>query len=237
MTRKARLSSPKAKPLKRPTQARAKVTVQAVFDAFVRIWQRDGWPKLTTRSVALEAGIAIGTLYDYFPSKTALHSGYVRYWIEALLQAVDEQAVQPADLTWRERVHRLVCLACGVERTGLPWFHPDMLELEPQIAEPKHQRRAYDELAAMWQRVFDACTDLPHRPSAATIEALHLAVWGGRRYALLVQLDEARIRRWAEEMERLCHAAVLTSPADMAVEDADPVGVAGGCCARAGDEA
>lgn len=223
MSKRARQSSPKAKPLKRPTQARAKVTVQAVFDAFVRIWQRNGWAKLTTRSVALEAGIAIGTLYDYFPSKTALYSGYVRYCIEALLQAVDEQAVQPADLTWRERVHRLVRLACGVERTGLPWFHPEMLELEPQVAEPKHQRRAYDELAAMWQRVFDACTDLPHRPSAATIEALHLAVWGGRRYALLVQLDEVRIRQWAEEMERLCHAAVLALPADTAVEGAGPV--------------
>ena len=41
-----------AKPLKRPAQARAKLTVQAIHDAFVRIWRRDGWAKLTTRAVS-----------------------------------------------------------------------------------------------------------------------------------------------------------------------------------------
>jgi AcrR family transcriptional regulator len=205
---------PKAKPLKRPTQARAKVTVQAVFDAFVRIWRRDGWERLTTRAVALEAGIAIGTLYDYFPSKTALLSGYVRYCIESLIQAVEERAVLPQELGWEQRLHRLVRLTCGIDRQGLPWFHRDMLELEPRVAEPKHQRRAHEELAAMWQRVFDACTDLPRRPSERTVEALHLAIWGGRRYAMLVQLEEARMRQWADQMEQLCRAAVLLPGAE-----------------------
>lgn len=196
------------KPLKRPTQARAKFTVQAIFDALVRIWQRDGWARLTTRSVALETGISVGTLYDYFPNKTALLSGYVRHCVEVLLQAIDQQAVQPADLSWQQRLHQLVRLSCGVEAPELPWFHTDMLALEAQMAEPKHHRRVHDELAAAWQRVFDACPDLPQRPPASTVQALHLALWGGRRYALLVQLDPAQMRQWAAEMERLCCAAV-----------------------------
>ena len=202
-------SPPAAKPLKRPTQARAKVTVQAIFDAFVRIWQRDGWARLTTRAVALETGVAVGTLYDYFPGKTALLSGYVRHCIETLVRTVDEQAVEPAGLTWEERLHRLVHLACDTESPGLPWFHRDMMALEAQIAEPKHQRRAHEELAAMWQRVFDACTDLPRRPSPATVQALHLAVWGGRRYVALVALEPDQRRAWVEEMGRMCRAVVL----------------------------
>lgn len=206
--------SPGHKPLKRPRQARAKATVQAVFDAFVRIWQRDGWQRLTTRAVALEAGIAIGTLYDYFPSKKALLSGYVRHGIEALIRTVDAQAVEPVGLDWRERLHRLVSLACGSQADALPWFHRDMMLLEAEIAEPKHQRRAHEELAAMWQRVFDACTDLPHPPTAETVRALHRAAWGGRRYAVLVQLTEAERRQWAAEMERLCLAAVLDRRAE-----------------------
>ena len=196
--------SRKAKPLKRPTQARARVTVQAIFDAFVRIWQRDGWDRLTTRAVALEAGIAVGTLYDYFPSKQALQSGYVRHCIERLIDAVETQAVQPEGMAWDERLRLLVRLMCGAERVAQAWFHPDMLALEHQVAEPKHQQRAFEELAALWQRVFDACADLPMRPSAQTLRALHLAVWGGRRYALLLRLDEAETRQWATEMEALC---------------------------------
>jgi AcrR family transcriptional regulator len=201
--------TPKAKPLKRPKQARAKATVQAIFDAFVRIWQQEGWARLTTRAVALEAGIAVGTLYDYFPSKTALLSGYVRHCIEHLIRAVDEQAAQAEGLSWRERLHRLVQLVCGLDRAELSWFHRDMLELEPQVAEPKHQRRAHEELTAMWQRVFDACTDLPTLPSPQTVEAMHLALWGGRRYAMLVGLSELQMQHWAQEMEQLCVAALL----------------------------
>lgn len=84
--------SPRAKPLKRPSQARAVFTVEAIYEAFVRIWRRDGWSGLTTRAVALEAGVAIGTLYDYFPSKEALLSGYVRHCLEHLLQQVDDKS-------------------------------------------------------------------------------------------------------------------------------------------------
>jgi AcrR family transcriptional regulator len=199
---------PSAKPLKRPTQARAKFTVQAIFDALVRIWQRDGWTRLTTRSIALETGISVGTLYDYFPNKTALLSAYVRHCIEVLLHAIDQQAVQPADLAWQQRIHQLVRLTCGVDTPELPWFHPDMLTLEAQMAEPKHHRRVHDELAAAWQQVFDACTDLSDRPAASTVHALQLSLWGGRRYALLVQLDPGQMRQWAAEMGHLCVTCV-----------------------------
>jgi AcrR family transcriptional regulator len=196
------------KPLKRPSQARAKFTVQAIYDAFVRIWQRDGWERLTTRAVALETGISVGTLYDYFPNKLALLSGYVRHCIEVLVQAVEREAVQPAGLSWQQRVHQLVRLMCGVDAPELPWFHPQMLALEAQIAQPKHHRRVQEELEVGWQRVFDACADLPHRPSAETVRALHLAVWGGRRYALLLELDEAQARKWAAQTERMCYALI-----------------------------
>ncbi|MBA1277814.1 TetR/AcrR family transcriptional regulator [Stutzerimonas stutzeri] len=198
---------PSAKPLKRPIQARAKFTVQAIYDSYVRIWQRDGWSRLTTRAVALEAGVAIGTLYDYFPSKQALHSGYVRYCIEQLLDAIDEHAVKPAAIGWPVRIQRLVRLLAGVE-PHLPWFHPDMLELEALVAEPKHQRRVYEDLLGAWHRVIDAATDLPVRPDAATLEALHLSVWGGRRYAMLVQLEPERINEWVGCMEQLCLRAI-----------------------------
>ncbi len=199
---------PGVKPLKRPSQARAKFTVQAIYDAFVRIWQRDGWERLTTRAVALETGISVGTLYDYFPNKLALLSGYVRHSVEVLVEAVEREAVQPAGLSWQQRVHQLVRLMCGVDAPELPWFHPQMLALEAQMAQPKHHRRVQEELEAAWQRVFDACTDLPQRPSVETVRALHLAVWGGRRYALLLELDEAQARLWAAQMERMCCALI-----------------------------
>src|SRR5688572_26718494 len=181
------LSQPRAKPLKRPSQARARFTVQAIYDAFVRIWKRDGWDKLTTRAVALETGISVGTLYDYFPNKQALLSGYVRHCIDALLARIQAEVVQADTLPWQQRVRRLVQLTCGIEAPGLPHFDRDMLMLESQIAEPKHHRRVYEELVAAWQAGLAACADMPAQPELETIRSLVLAVWGSRRYRLLVQ--------------------------------------------------
>jgi len=209
-----RPAAPLAKPLKRPSQARAQFTVQAIYDAFVRIWQRDGWAKLTTRAVALETGISVGTLYDYFPNKQALLSGYVRHCIDALLARVQTEVVQASTLPWRERVRRLVQLSCGVEAPGLPHFDHDMLMLESQIAEPKHHRRVYEELVGAWQAVLAACTDLPQQPDPARVRSLVLAAWGGRRYLLLLQPGDITSAHWVAQMESICLAALARSPVD-----------------------
>lgn len=201
---------PASKPLKRPTQARAVFTVQAIYDAFVRIWRRDGWDGVSTRAVALETGVAVGTLYDYFPNKAALLSGYVRHCMEQLLQAIEEQAVIPPGLIAEQRLRTLVRLACGADTPELPWFDAGMLSLEAGIAEGKHHRRVHEELLAAWTRVFDACADLPQRPSADAIQAMHLAVWGGRRYGLLIGLGDTERIEWARQMEKLCLASLKT---------------------------
>ncbi|MDM0041669.1 TetR/AcrR family transcriptional regulator [Variovorax sp. J22G21] len=196
----------KPKPLKRPVQARSKFTVQAIYDAFVRIWRADGWAGVTTRAVALETGISVGTFYDFFPDKEALLSGYVRHCVEALLARIEAEAITPQELDAAERIGRLVRITCNARLDGLPVFDHEMLMLEHRIAEPKHHRRVYDELATAWARTFAACPDLLPPPSPAAVQAMLLACWGARRYHLLVQPDGAD--DWVSEIEAmvLAHA-------------------------------
>jgi AcrR family transcriptional regulator len=208
------MNAPRAKPLKRPSQARARFTVQAIYDAFVRIWQAQGWERLTTRAVALETGISVGTLYEYFPNKQALLSGYVRQGMDALLAAIDKQVVQADDAPWQERLHHLLRLTHGVGAPELQYYDSQMLALEHQIAEPKHHRRVHDELLAAWSKALNACADLPRPPSARTVQTLCLSAFGGRRYQLLVGTDEAAAKAWAEELERQCRLA-LSAPAQV----------------------
>jgi AcrR family transcriptional regulator len=200
-------SPTRVKPLKRPSQARARFTVQAIYDAFVRIWRRDGWEGLTTRAVALETGISVGTLYDYFPNKEALLSGYVRYFLDALLARLDAEVIAPANIVWQERVKRLVRITCETGIDGLPAFDHEMMMLVHLVAEPKHHRRVYDEFASRWEQAFAACKDLQPPVSTDTVHALLTAAWGGRRYRLLAQ-PEAGSSTWVHEMETMVIARI-----------------------------
>jgi AcrR family transcriptional regulator len=55
-----------------PRQARAVDTVETIFEAAARIIQHEGVAALNTNRIAERAGIAIGTLYGYFPNKQAI---------------------------------------------------------------------------------------------------------------------------------------------------------------------
>ncbi|WP_044103414.1 TetR/AcrR family transcriptional regulator [Acinetobacter pittii] len=57
---------------KRPRQARSVATFEAILEAAARILESLGFAGFNTNAVAELAGVSIGSLYQYFPSKDAL---------------------------------------------------------------------------------------------------------------------------------------------------------------------
>lgn len=57
---------------KEPRQSRSKAMVDAIFEATLRVLPTVGNEKLTTTKIAEVAGVSVGSLYQYFPSKDAL---------------------------------------------------------------------------------------------------------------------------------------------------------------------
>lgn len=62
----------KISPRKKPQQARSRETVEAILQASTYILVEEGWRCFTTNRVAERAGVNIGSLYQYFPNKTAI---------------------------------------------------------------------------------------------------------------------------------------------------------------------
>lgn len=77
------------KPRKRPRQARAAATVDAIFEATIQILVLDGPARLTTTRVAERAGVSVGTMYQYFPHKQALFYAVNERYLDVLAGKVE----------------------------------------------------------------------------------------------------------------------------------------------------
>lgn len=66
------LGSQRPRPRKIPRQARSANTLAVIVEATARILEERGMGGFTTNAVAERAGVSIGSLYQYFPSKEAL---------------------------------------------------------------------------------------------------------------------------------------------------------------------
>ncbi len=65
-------------PRKKPRQARAQATVDAILQASAHILVRQGFDGFNTNAVAERAGVSVGSLYQYFPNKDAIIAEMVR---------------------------------------------------------------------------------------------------------------------------------------------------------------
>jgi AcrR family transcriptional regulator len=59
-------------PRKEPRQARSHATVDAILTATARVLVKYGYDRASTNRVAEAAGVSVGSLYQYFPTKEAL---------------------------------------------------------------------------------------------------------------------------------------------------------------------
>jgi len=84
---------------RRPTQVRARETVNAILDAVIRLLKRRGAAAISTNRIAEAAGVSIGSVYQYFPDKRAifiaLHERHVEQVDRVLAQKISHSAGEP----------------------------------------------------------------------------------------------------------------------------------------------
>ncbi len=94
---------PHVEPRRIPVQPRAARTVERILAAAERLLLVDGYARTSTNRIAAEAGVSIGSLYQYFPNRetimAALVSRVLDRRVEALREALLANAVDtPAAL-------------------------------------------------------------------------------------------------------------------------------------------
>ena len=119
-------------PRKAAQQSRSKGTVDTILRATARILVKDGYDRASTNKIAQTAGVSIGSLYQYFPSKEALVAALLNNHCDKILQICRDSALhsmhEPLEKATRTTIEALI-KAHQVD----PALHRVFLEQVPRV--------------------------------------------------------------------------------------------------------
>jgi AcrR family transcriptional regulator len=118
--------------IKNPAQARSKAKFSAILNALPQVFGRIGYARLTTEKIALEAGVSIGSLYNYFNCKEAVVAAYLdrelNEALDAVLTAARDQLCTQADF-----LHKVVDISVDFDFRHAK-FLKALLQSSPELA-------------------------------------------------------------------------------------------------------
>jgi len=139
-------------PRKAPTQQRSRATVDAIVDATARVLVRDGYDALSTNRVAREAGVSVGSLYQYFPGKEALVAAVMEMHASRMQESIAERMRNSAPAATPEEVATEMIRAMLAAQAAEPRLHRVLVEQVPRIG----ALRRLHELFGNYERLVEA---------------------------------------------------------------------------------
>ena len=125
---------PLTKPRKKASQGRSRALVDTLIEATARILVREGFDKASTNRIAEKAGVSVGSLYQYFPSKEALVAAVMQRHRQELLEVARDALAEVATLPLEEAVRTLVATGIKAHRID-PKLHRVLAEQIPRTGE------------------------------------------------------------------------------------------------------
>lgn len=180
-------------PRKRPKQARAQYMVNIILEATARILAKRGYAGTNTNLIAAEAGVSVGSIYQYFPNKDALICALHERHAEQMSDIIDKVLANAQPNNLREHITVMVRSLMAAHQCE-PQLH-QVLEREfPYFDVPNEQSPA-DQI--IFKRVRGLLASFQ---SQITQTNLDLATW------TVMQITEA-----------LVHTAIIEPPSGLAL--------------------
>ncbi|KYG62174.1 transcriptional regulator [Bdellovibrio bacteriovorus] len=102
--------------VKAPTQERSRQTVATILDACSRLLISEGFYSITTDKIAKEAGVSIGSLYQFFGNKESVVQAVVKNIVEEDKRIISEKMRAISPLPPEQRVRAMIELAVDTIR-------------------------------------------------------------------------------------------------------------------------
>jgi AcrR family transcriptional regulator len=117
---------------KKAVQSRSRATVDAILEATARVLVTVGYDRASTNRVAAAAGVSIGSLYQYFPSKEALVAALVEKHVAEMVGLIMAALADVADRPLAEVARRLVEVMIKAHALD-PRLHKVLVEQTPRV--------------------------------------------------------------------------------------------------------
>lgn len=153
-------------PRKSASQERSRLTVDALIEATARILVKQGYDHASTNRIAQAAGVSIGSLYQYFPSKEALVAAVIDRHNQAMMLLVREALARVSAQPPATAVRTLVKVMIDAHRVN-PRLHRALFEQVPRVGRLDNIQANDREAAALVKLYLDAICGRaePYRPS------------------------------------------------------------------------
>lgn len=130
-----------------PQQARSRARLVRVLEAAERVLVDEGVEALTTTRIAAEAGVSVGSIYQYLPDRGAIIEALAAGYFTKLEAAMDDLVRSASAQPWEDPVGVLIDAYAEIYRTehGFRslWFGSGLTE-QTRAADREHKRRMAD---------------------------------------------------------------------------------------------
>jgi AcrR family transcriptional regulator len=128
---------PRTTPRKKPRQQRSQDTVDCILDATARVLRTTGYDRASTNRVALAAGVSVGSVYQYFPSKEALVAALVDRHVAQMTSLVKGKLAEVANAPLDVAVRTMIQAMFDAHAVD-PRLHKVLIEQVPRIGKLEH---------------------------------------------------------------------------------------------------
>jgi AcrR family transcriptional regulator len=175
-------------PRKKAIQQRAQATIDAILRATAHILVRDGYDRASTNRIAVRAGVSIGSLYQYFPSKEALVAALMENHMESMAAVARDAVPRFATLPFEGAVEEAVRMMVAAHTVD-PKLHKVLIEQIPRIGKLERAEILEHEMCTLIRAYLESKRD---EIGVRDLDLATFIVYG--------------------TVEALTHAAVLTRP-------------------------
>lgn len=136
-------------PRKQPKQARSRFLFDTIVTAAGRVLPRLGLERLTTSDVAEAAGVSVGSLYQYFPTKESIVGVLIERRAREDAERVRHMLEGMRELPVREMIAKMVGEMVALHREARPLYRAML----PLVARVRRHRYVREVIAGMRREI------------------------------------------------------------------------------------